>query len=218
MIVLLTIMLGTATAADTYLFRNIPWYSTKTTTTDALSNLNTHGNYTNVTLPDWFQRWSNIDGDYKVREAGANVTYTGVPVAGYNAVLDTYFIYPIVDGRVSRNDDNAELYLAIYRFSKLTDMQAVYDDLVQKLTGLYGESTALNNPDGWTNFNGRLWTAEDDSKIWLRKFNDSDEVKLSYIAPRSTERLKAIEAQITQEKIEAEELERQKNATNTDGL
>ena len=217
-VVLLVTMLIVACAADTYLFRNIPWYSTKTTASDALDSLKTSRNSSNTTMPDWFQKWSNITGDYKVEEAGAYVGYSGVTVAGYNASLYTYYMYPIVDGRVSRNDDNAEFYLAIYDFEKLTDMQAVYDDLVQKLTGLYGESTALNNPDSWTDFTGRLWTADDGSQIWLRKFNDNNKVKLSYIAPNSTERLQALEAQITQEKIEAEELERKNNETNTDGL
>ena len=99
-------------------------------------------------------------------------------------------------------------------------MQAVYDDLVTKLTGLYGESTALNNPDNWTKFDGRLWKAKDGSQIWLRLYHMYGDytLKLTYTAPDSTARLEALEAQITQEKIEAEELERQQNTNNTDGL
>ena len=219
-VVLVTMVVSMASAAESYLFRNIPWYAAKTEAGEALSSLTTNRNRSNTTMPDWFQRWNNIDGDYKVEEAGTYTEYKDVSVAGYNADLYTYYIYPIVDGKVSRNDNNAQFYLAIYEFETLTDMPAVYDDLVVKLTGLYGDSTALNNPDNWTNFTGRLWTAEDGSQIWLRNYHMYGDytVKLSYIAPNSTEHLQALEAQITQEKIEAEELERKNNATNTEGL
>lgn len=207
-------------ADESYLFRSIPWYSTKSVVSESLSSLSVSRNRSNTTLPDWFQRWNNIDGDYTVEEAGTYTIYKKVAVAGYKAELITYFMYPIVNGRVERNDDNAELYLALYEFEELTDMPAVYEDLVKKLTGLYGESSALNNPDNWTSFEGRLWKAEDGSQIWLRLYHmyGSYTLKLSYIAPDSTSRLQALEAQIIQEKIEAEELERQQNSDNTEGL
>ena len=209
-----------AEEAETYLFRNIPWYAAKKEASEILSSLSEYRNRSNTTLPDWFQRWNNIDGDYTVAEAGAYTTYKDVSVAGYKASLTAYYVYPIVDGRLLRNDDDAEFYLAVYEFATLTDMEAVYDDLVTKLTGLYGESTALNNPDNWTKFNGRLWKAKDGSQIWLRLYHMYGDytLKLSYTAPDSTGRLETVEAQITKEKIEAEELERQQNTNNTDGL
>lgn len=209
-----------ADEADSFLFRNIPWYSAKKDAREILSSLEEYRNRSDSTMPDWFQRWNNIDGDYTVAEAGTYTTYRNVSVAGYTASLNTYYMYPIVDGRLSKNDDDAEFYLAVYEFATLTDMQAVYDDLVTKLTGLYGESSALNNPDNWTKFDGRLWKAKDGSQIWLRLYYMYGDytLKLTYTAPDSTARLEALEAQITQEKIEAEELERQQNTNNTDGL
>lgn len=215
-----SISLAESETADTYLFRSIPWYSAKSDAVESLTGLDSYSNRSNTTMPDWFQRWNNIDGDYTVDEAGAYVSYRNVSVAGYNADLYTYYMYPIVDGRVSRNDDNAEFYMAIYEFETLTDMPAVYEDLRAKLTDLYGKSKELNNPDNWTNFTGRLWTAADGSQIWLRNYfmYNSYTLKLTYVAPDATSRLEELEAQITQEKIEAEELERQQNSSNTDGL
>lgn len=217
---MLILSVGTCVLAEeseTFLFRNIPWYAPKKEVSDTLSSLTMNLNLPNATIPDWFQTWEHTDSDYTVAKAGAGTGYGNVSVAGYNAELIVYYVYPIVDGKLLRNGDEAEFYLAVYEFSDSADMEAVYNDLVTKLTGLYGESSALNK---WGRFTGRLWKAKDGSQIWLRIYNTNGDytVQLSYTAPESTSRLEAVEAQITKEKLEAEELERQKNINNTDGL
>lgn len=208
------------TQKDTFLFRNIPWYTTQRDVQNALSGLTTSSNRSGVTIPDWFQRWNNIDGDMTVEAGGCLTRYKDVNVAGYKAGLCVYYLYPIVDGKTVKADDSAEMYLAIYEFATLSDMPAVYDDLITKLTKLYGESGALNNPDNWTSFNGRLWKAADGSQIWLRLYHmyDNYTLKLSYIAPDCTARLDALAAQLLQEKVDAEAEERQQNQDNTEGL
>lgn len=205
---------------ETFLFRSIPWYTTQRDVQNALSALKTYSNRSGVTIPDWFQRWNNIDGDMTVEAGGCYTRYRDVSVAGYEANLYVYYMYPIVNGKTVKADDTAEMYLALYEFETLSDMPAVYDDLVAKLTRLYGESEALNNPDSWTNFNGRLWKAADGSQIWLRLYYmyGSYTLKLSYIAPDCTNRLEALSAQLLQEKIDAEAEERQQNQDNTEGL
>ncbi len=205
---------------ETFLFRSIPWYSTQKDAQNALSTLTTYSNYSQTTIPDWFQRWNNIDGDMTVEGGGCYTRYKNVSVAGYTASLYVYYMYPIVDGKTVKADDTAQMYLALYEFATLADMPAVYDDLVAKLTKLYGESEALNNPDNWTNFNGRLWKAVDGSQIWLRLFHMYGDytLKLSYIAPDCTARLETLDAQLLQEKIDAEAEKRQQNQDNTEGL
>ena len=209
-------------AADAFTFRGIPWFTTKVETLDAMASAGYKAwwNSKDTTIPDWFQTWSNIIGDYKVANGGCECSYKNVAVAGYSAKVDTYFIYPIVNGKVSRDNDKAQLYLARYIIEGFEDMEAVYADLKVKLSGLYGEPVTKNSDSSWTDTIGVKWTAEDGSSIWLARYTaygDTD-VKIWYIAPNCTEMLQTLEAQITQETIDAEEQARQDNKNNTSGL
>ena len=215
-------VIGASFAEESYTFRNIPWLTTKV---DVIEAMNAEGykvswKYDNTTIADWFQTWINITGDYKVAEGGCYLSFKGVKVAGYSASLSTYYWYPIVDGRVQRDNDLAQFYLAEYEIQNIENMDPVYDDLLAKLTSLYGKPETKNSDSSWTDTIGALWTADDGSLIWLARYKAYGDtaVKIWYAAPKTTETLQALEKQIAQETLEAEEAEREKNKTNTDGL
>lgn len=50
-----------------------------------------------------------------------------------------YAIYGIKDGQVSKKTEDSKLYKGAYFFKSQDNVRGVYDDLVDKLTGLYGE-------------------------------------------------------------------------------
>ncbi len=214
--------IGNSFAAETFTFRNIPWLTSKA---DVITAMTADGykisyQYDNTTIPDWFQIRSNVIGDVKVKEGGCYLSFNGVKVAGYSAYLETYYWYPIVDGSIQKDDDSAQFYLAQYEIFDIDNMDYVYDDLLEKLTSLYGKSEAKNSDDSATDTIGVLWTADDSSLIWLAKYNSDGEtiVKIWYAAPHCTETLQALEEHIAQETLEAEENERENNKTNTEGL
>lgn len=218
----LTLLVGASSAEESFTFRGIPWLTTRADVKDKLSGegLKAWWDDKNAAIPDWFQTWSNINGDYTVSEGGCNVAYHGASVAGYTADVNAYFWFPIVEGRVQRDPDLAQFYLATYEVTGIDNMEPVYDDLLTKLTSLYGTPQAKNSDSNWTNTIGSLWTAEDGSLIWLAQYTEygSITVKIWYAAPKTTETLQALETQIANEIREAEDAEREKNKTNTDGL
>lgn len=215
-------VIGTSIAEESFTFRNIPWLTTKVDVAAAMSSEGYKVSWrdNNTTIPDWFQTWINITGDYKVAEGGCYLSFKGVKVAGYSASLATYYWYPIVDGRVQRDDDLSQFYLAKYEIQDIENMDPVYDDLLAKLTSLYGKPEPKDSGSSWTDTIGVLWTADDGSLIWLARYKAYGDtaVKIWYAAPKTTETLQALEKQIAKETLEAEEAEREKNKTNTDGL
>ncbi len=221
-VLIMVSVMGTSFAEETYLFRGIPWLTTRVEVKNTLASegFKAWWDDKNASIPDWFQTWSNINGDYTVAEGGCDVSFKEGKVAGYQAELATYYWFPIVDGRVQRDPDLAQFYLACYEITGIENMEPVYDDLLSKLITLYGKPQTKNSDSNWTDTIGSLWEADDGSLIWLAKYTAYGKIKVKiwYAAPKTTETLKALETQIAKETLEAEDEEREKNKTNTDGL
>ncbi len=67
-------------------------------------------------------------------------TYTGIPVAGYTTTsCYLYFARQGVGGQLSESEDDTALYAAQYTFDLDGRVAEVGDDLLTKLTSLYGE-------------------------------------------------------------------------------
>lgn len=213
---------GIASATDAFTFRGIPWLTSRAEVKNQLSaeGFKAWWDDKDCGAPDWFQTWSNINGNYVVADGGCNVSYHKVPVAGYTADLNVYFWLPIVNDRVQRDPELAEFYLACYEITDIDNMDPVYDDLLAKLTSLYGTPKNKDSDSSWTDTIGSLWTADDDSLIWLARYRayGDTKVKIWYAAPKTTETLQALELQIAAEVREAEDAAREENKTNTDGL
>lgn len=152
--------------------------------------------------------------DHRVDEGGAEYYYYEIDVAGYVADVDIYYMYPIVDGAVLHDETKAEMYMAVYEFSELEDMPAVYEDLKTKLTALYGEGE--ERLDKY--YDSVYWEDANGNAIWLVIDEDGEEIRLAYAAGGHIDRLAALEEQLSIDAAKAEDEARKENAGNTSGL
>lgn len=66
-------------------------------------------------------------------------TYGNRQIAGYNVGnFSMYFMYGQPNGQLSTREEDSKLYLVSMNLD-VADVEGTYDDLYQKLTGLYGE-------------------------------------------------------------------------------
>ena len=199
-------------------FRGIKWFTTRELAEDALEAegmtnarkssediyRETGPNFGGVTL-----------GRDRVDDAGCRVRYDGMSVAGYD-IDSTYacYIFPIVDGQIVRDDNLAEFYMAWYDFKGYTDKKAIYDDLTQKLTPLYGEGVVKHE----TYFDTTTWTDIQGNFIRLLYNPDNNYAMLLYMAGDAESRLDEMQEVKKNEAAANEAREREENASNTSGL
>lgn len=69
---------------------------------------------------------------------------SGHEVAGYRCNPLLFFVYPVENGRSVINEAEATFYAGEYEFQD-GDAKAIFDDLKQKLTSLYGEPHTVGN-------------------------------------------------------------------------
>lgn len=236
LLLIVVLLIGSTVSAsaveqpDTILFRSIPWFENRASVRTTMSNIDGiqpgYGSSDMARIDTWYRQWNNMYADPNITDGGAMSAYKNLKVAGYSASVTLSFVFPIVDGKVLYSADNAQFYKAIYKLDELEDMPAAFDDLTTKLSSLYGTPedksyynsfAGLDTPKAW------LWYAKDGSLVFLAMYYDTyskkyDEVWITYAAPKTDELLNTLIAQIKQEAIEAEEAERLKNSTNTDGL
>ncbi len=221
------LLAGASLAEGSFTFRGIPWLTTRAEVEEKLTGegYRLFMQRNNIDIPDWYQTRAYKNED-TISEGGCRSNFLDASVAGYKADVDAYFWYPIVDGRVQRNPDSSQLYLANYRILDGDDQEQVYEDLLRKMKSIYGtpQTTEKDAKDDFgfsINTSGSLWTADDGSRIWLAKYKEFGQiasVKIWYAAPETTETLQALEAQIAKEIKEAEDAERERIKNNTDGL
>jgi len=199
-------------------FRGIKWYSTKEdveqllysdgATSNGLDSNDiyriTGPNYANVTM-----------GRDRVDEGGCRTSYKGLSVAGYEIEKTrACFVYPVVDGEIIRDDSLAQFYMAWYPFSGYTDIKGIYDDLLTKLTSLYGEGKLKNE----TYYYYTTWEDVQGNIIRLLCHEDNSEGVLIYMAANGETMLDEMKEALKNEAANAEAKEREKNANNTSGL
>lgn len=202
-------------------FRNCKWYSTKKDTEQILfSEGATDGplieQHTIYSMESTDR--SNIGfATGKVEEGGYSAIYHDISVAGYD-VEDTYacYIYPIVNGQIVHDDEQAEFYFGWYTFRSddYADHEGIYNDLSTKLISIYGEGTVESNDDN----NTITWIDVQGNQIRLLINNDKNYVTLGYIAYNADERLDAMAQALVDEKVQQEAQSREENASNTSGL
>ena len=199
-------------------FRRIKWFTTRDLAEEALksegmtSASKSSEDIYRVTGPDFGGVTTGRD---RVDDAGCRVKYQGLSVAGYD-IDCTYacFIFPIVDGEIVRDDSLAEFYMAWYDFKGYTDKKAIYDDLTQKLTPLYGEGVIKHE----TYFDITTWTDIQGNFIRLLYNPDNNYAVLVYMAADSESRLDEMQEAKKNEATAKEAKEREENASNTSGL
>lgn len=203
-------------------FRDCKWYGTKRETEQLLfsEGASTHGtlgsenniyrmsatDYANVTM-----------GKDRVDGGGIRAWYADIAVAGYN-VDDTYacYLYPIVDGQIVRDDEQAEFYFGWYTFdsSDYSDHEGLYNDLAAKLASIYGEGQVENGKYNSTT----TWKDAQGNQIRLLINSDKNYVTLGYMAYNAEARLDAMQTALEEEAKQEEARSREENASNTSGL
>lgn len=206
-------------------FRGIPWYSKRSEAEETLlsEGSNVVGS---LGLPNqmddlrsaFILDYTLQDVEYAVDGAGYRGWYHEMEVAGYTPTFVwAYYLYPIKDGVMDKNDDESEFYFAYYEFQagEFSDYDAIFNDLGEKLKTLYKEPEELESDY----FTVLKWTDNDDNMIVLSKLKGENEnVKLAYLAGGAYEKLIEAKSVIEAEALDAENAAREANADNTSGL
>lgn len=180
-------------------FRNIPWGSTKQKAEEVL------GEPSIETTTLLYLSGTTVDKDIGI---GAKYSRHPLTVAGYTSKrTKVSYVYPVIDGIMLRDDDNAILFFAGYEIMDDTnDVNTIFEDLTEKLSKLYGEYVANDNDKS------RIWTDALNNSVQLELFGNS--VMVNYTCGMAEELVN--EAQKARDEERAERLEETKN--NVDGL
>ena len=79
-----------------------------------------------------------------------------------------YAIYGMVDGKISKKTADSKLYKGTYYFETTENTREIYDDLVEKLNGLYGKAT--ENKESYSEYSLR-WCGLNDTAVVI-EFDD----------------------------------------------
>lgn len=213
---------------NTFTFRNIPWNSTKTEAEQLL--VSDGAQIQQAAFKDNILRLSGINflnttsGSDRVDGGGIVGRYTGLKVAGYDiSEAGACYIYNLnEDGTIDRNEEDAQFYFGWYAFDSndYADAPGVYTDLSSKLTSLYGAGAEDTESDY---FDTTTWNDNEGNVIRLllggKAMDEGRQyVSLGYITYDADERLDEMKEALYLEEKALEQEEREKNASNTDGL
>ena len=213
-------------------FRGIDWYATKSEALEIFKSqgleedLYSHPDGQNDRYIEGIQCIDSSDHTWKSSRIYEGGGYTAVfrpsEVAGYGgASMSVSFIYPVKDGSIVPSDDDAQLYLAYYkwdRYSKLDiSLSEAFSDLYKKLKLLYGDSD-LEYIEQITHHLKAQWSDREGNTVILfadehSTTNEIYEITLGYVANNAQERFEEVLSI-----IEAEENAILLKEMNTDGL
>lgn len=186
--------------AEGIAFRGIPWGETREEAQKVLGP--SHSTNRNHILNTKSQAYTN--------GIGINDKYDNWSVAGYEVTYsNVYYVYPVVDDVLIREDNLALLYLAEYDIRNLGDINAALSDITSKLVKLYGSYT--------TDYRGDLmWVDETGNTLVLHTWSSC--FSLMYYSANAEDWLAAADHAVDLENAEKEEQSRAANQDNYDGL
>lgn len=212
-----------STQKSEIIFRDIPWYSAKKDAEGVLTATGATGKEDGWQSDSLYRlsalNYPNVNSTSdRVDGGGCKMQYSGLSVAGYTpSDINACYIYQLDNsGSIVRDADNALLYLAWYTFDKddFTDYESLFNDLATKLSSLYG--TATDDEDKY--LIKKTWTDSSNNSARLIMDTKKTYVILGYLAAEADNKLDAMQTAIDAENSAAEAAEREKNASNTDGL
>jgi len=208
---------------NTIQFRNIPWLEKYQIVKEKIESINGIKKSLNPVEED--TTISDALNDIYVDNGGVELNYYNVSVAGYDASLNIYFIYAIENGKTIRDINEAKLFKARYVLYNSEDPDGTYDDIVSKLTVLYGQPEEVQNEytPFFMEYNGLMWLADDGSCVVISMnkhllIKNDNTIEITYSAPNTTTLLEELDDQLQKEKMTQYEEEREKNANNYNGL
>ena len=218
-------LLCSSAFADEILFRGIPWGSTPAEVKALLD-------FSVITPTKGSQcSWEagmpyGHEKSFEHTGADSFTNQDNLQVAGYDVVqVCVRFYYPLVDGVVVEDDKQSMFYYAHYMIEP-KDVDGAYEDLVEKMTTLYGEGVVYNNPpsDGWYAYTEEcvVWYGDNNTgaRVIIRRYKDSstndDYIIISYGKTDSLETLTTLKSAYDAVLIQKEREERENH--NMDGL
>lgn len=225
---------GEAPASTTekeILFRNIPYGTDGQTFVETLKESGINGGLKAGKCNSWER--NPFDGylTYKKTMNDAGYVYTASPkgfqVAGYDvSQIEAYFLHGYDDENVYDAKEKSQFYFGRYYMEDVLDKEAAYENLLSKLTGLYGQPQVLTGSDHsgtqTTYCIQAFWYGANDTGLMLyHYYRVSDKtgavtysaLQLEYGLVHSVERMQDLQAAMMRE-----EIERTTQLDNVDGL
>jgi len=202
-------------------FRDFDWYAKKADVEQQLYSEGAGDAYWWRSNPYSIDRFGDSKSWNFTKQAleigGYKGAYSDVTVAGYRpSELDVCFMYPVENNVINHNEEEAELYLAWYNFGKddFSDYEAIYNDLLTKLSSIYGEGKLSNTKrysmTTWKDIQGNM------VRLWMN--DDKNVINLGYMVFDAEDRLDTLIALSEKEAAEEEAKNREENASDTSGL
>lgn len=250
MVFLATVKMSALADEKEILFRNIPW---DTSTDDFLYSLYINDNiqimdmcaYAAIGLSDWNAELTfNNDDSIYVKNGGIEFTLSNptdidgenIDLAGYSiSDIDMYFMYKNSGEGISLEPADAIFYKAIYRM-KVVNTKDVYNDLVKKMTSIYGtpkknketrKHLVLNAKDYVEYKESAQWIGNNKTTVYVvrnyRIYEDSKteseaQLKVVYTRTDATAELKNLQINLDKEARKKEREKAEKNKNNYNGL
>lgn len=184
---------------DAILFRDVPWYSTKS---EAESILGMVGGF--------HQDMQELPRGAVYQGIGTQVYYDGrLNVAGYYPTVRMFYVYPVIDGSLVKDKDLAMFYLAAYKFSPIDygDTESIKNELLVKIKDVYGDPSYVDGDYYWVDSYGNT----------LKLFNNTW-LQLSYYVHDAVELLEKADYVLDQERAAEEEQQRAMHTYDYEGL
>lgn len=174
--------------AKEILFRGIPWGSTYNETVSALlsdwgvrfreGEIITPRRIRSLINNSWSDYYDNECGCYTYLATGSEIKQ----VAGYNVEnVKLYFAFaPNDQGEIDQLPENTSFFLGQYTI-KPKDLYAVYEDLKQKISSLYGKP-AKERSDGFIiHYKYCYWYGANDTMVVIVTDDNWDSIYINYV-------------------------------------
>jgi hypothetical protein len=196
------------------LFRDIPWGINFNDTCELLPEFELYGSTMEglnaigtkeVLTGKMYDSSSDYDGEisyYAMPLISPDIDVAGYPV--YCFYL--YYTYSIENG-FSLTDDNTVLYGAEYEFEEPQDLEAMYSDLTNKLSEIYGEpSDSYDTANYLVNGTYACWYGANDTVVALQSYDYGDQtsIYISYAWLKGDELLQKADSALSTDKGNSE--------------
>lgn len=139
-----------------------------------------------------------------------------IKVAGYDiSDVTLYFACTENNGKITHDEKDTAFYMAKYKLEP-KDIQAVYDDFVDKLTAVYGEPDKTYTDTGIITYQFTYWYGKNNTMVILTSDDNWKTIDVNYVWNDGEELMKR--ADELQRQAELDEEQSHFGTDNTEGL